>query len=221
EKNGISSTLDPTLANPGASGYPGALAFLKDTGRSAWQDPYYGQVGPRLGFAYQINNSLVLRGGYGLMYTPPIANSFGEATIDGYSSSNSIRNKGILPAYNWDTGYPAYPFTLPVKDPTLDNGSTIPYSARNSARQPYAQNYTFSLQYLLGNNTIIQGSYVGTRGSRLNAGNFANMNQLNPKYLSLGDHLLDDITMNPEIPLPYTGFSGSVAQALLPYPQFS
>ena len=221
EVHGISSTLGPNTPNPGASGYPGALIFLSDAHRSSWQDPFYGEIGPRFGFAYQLNDHLVLRGGYGLMYTPPIANSFGEATIDGYSSGNNVRNKGINPAYNWDTGYPAYPFTLPDKDPTLDNGSSIPYSARNSARQPYAQNYTISLQYLLGNNTIIQGSYVGTRGSRLNAGNFANMNQLNPKYLSLGDTLLDDISMHPEIPLPYTGFSGSVAQALLPYPQFS
>lgn len=224
EKNGISSTLDPTLANPGASGYPGALAFLKDTGRSAWQNPYYGQIGPRLGFAYQINNSLVLRGGYGLMYTPPIANSFGEATIDGYSGANSLpafsgANK-ITPRFNWDNGYPAYPFTLPNKDPALDNGSTISYSPRDSARQPYAQNYTFGIQYLLKNITTIQATYVGTRGARLNAGNFANMNQLNPKYLSLGDTLLDDISMHPEIKMPYADFSGTVAQALLPYPQF-
>ena len=225
EKNGISSTLDPTLANPGASGYPGALSFLKDTGRSAWQNAYYGEAGPRIGFAYQLNNNLVLRAGYGLMYTPPIANSFGEATIDGYSGSNSLpaysgANK-ITPRFNWDNGYPAYPFTLPNKDPALDNGSSISYSARDSARQPYAQNYTFGIQYMLKNFTTIQATYVGTRGSRLDAGNFANMNQLNPKYLSLGDTLLDDISMHPEIKMPYADFSGTVAQALLPYPQFA
>ena len=66
--------------------------------------------------------------------------------------------------FNWDNGFPAYPYTLPDKDPTLDNGSTIQYTARNSARQPYAQNYTFSVQYLLGDKTIIQASYVGDRG---------------------------------------------------------
>ncbi len=47
------------------------------------------------------------------------------------------------------------------------------------------------------------------------------MNQLNPKYLSLGDELLDDISLHPNIPLPYAGFTGSVAQALLPYPQYA
>ena len=224
EKNGVSSTLDPTLANPGASGYPGALAFLKDSGRSSWQNPYYGQVGPRVGFAYQVTNNLVLRGGYGLMYTPPIANSFGEATIDGYSGSNNLPAytgaNQITPRFNWDNGYPAYPYSLPDKDPALDNGSTISYIARDSARQPYAQNYTFGVQYLIKNVTTIQATYVGTKGSRLNAGNFANMNQLNPKYLTLGDTLLDDISLHPEIKMPYAGFSGPVAQALLPYPQY-
>jgi hypothetical protein len=67
----------------------------------------------------------------------------------------------------------------------------------------------------------VTANYVGNKGYRLNSGNFANMNQLNPKYLSLGDTLLDDISQHPEIKLPYAGFEGSVAQALLPYPQYA
>jgi len=220
EKNGIGSTLGPATPNPGASGYPGALVFLKDSGRGSWQDTYWGEIGPRLGFAYQLSNRLVLRGGYGLMYTPPIANTFGEATIDGYYGNNSFGQKTLNPVFNWDNGYPAYPYTLPNKDPALDNGSTISYTARDSARQPYAQNYTFGLQYLLHGDTAIQATFVGTKGARLNAGNFANMNQLNPKYLTLGDTLLDDISLHPEIKMPYADFSGQVYQALLPYPQY-
>ena len=221
ETHGISSTLDPAMANPGADGYPGALSFLSNTHRGSFQDAYYGEFGPRAGFAYQLRNNLVLRGGYGLMYSPPIANAFGEAVIDGYSSSNSIANKGMVPAYNWDGGYPAYPYTLPNKDPALDNGSSIYYMTRNSSKQAYAQNFTFGLQYLLGDKTVIQGNFVGTRGQRLNAGQFANMNQLNPKHLSLGDALLEDVSAHPEIKLPYPSFSGTVAQALLPYPQYA
>jgi hypothetical protein len=221
EAHGIASTLGPTTPNPGADGYPGALLFLADSHRSSWQNAFYGEFGPRLGLAYQMNDHLVLRAGYSLMYQPPIANTFGEAIIDGYSGSNSVRNKGMVPAYNWDGGYPAYPFTLPAKDPALDNGSSIIYTDPNSTRQPYAHNFTLGLQYLLGDKTLLQANYVATRGRRLNAGMFAQMNQLNPKYLSLGDTLLDDISMHPEIPLPYPSFSGTVAQALLPYPQYA
>lgn len=220
EVNNYSSGFDPTAPNPGASNYPGALVFLSDLKRKSFQDTNYGQVGPRLGFAYAVSNRLVLRGGYGLMYTPPIANSFGLATIDGYSGTNNFAKATRDPNFYWDNGYPAYTHTLPNKDPSLDNGSSISYAARNSSRQPYAQNYTFGLQYLLNGGTTITANYVGNRGSRLNSGNFANMNQLNPKYLSLGDKLLDDIGDHPEIKLPYAGFEGSVAQALLPYPQY-
>ena len=219
EIHGISSTLGPTTPNPGASGYPGALVFLN--GRSSFQNTYYGGVGPRVGFAYQLSDRLVLRGGYGLMYTPPLANAFGMATVDGYVGNNAFPPTVMNAVFNWDKGFPAYPFPLPDKNPALDNGNSISYIAPNSARQPYAQNYTFGVQYLLGDKTVIQASYVGNIGARLNAGGFANMNQLNPKYLSLGDTLLDDISLHPSIPLPYAGFTGTVAQALLPYPQFA
>jgi hypothetical protein len=51
------------------------------------------------------------------------------------------------------------------------------------------------------------------------------LNQLDPKYLSLGNLLNADISSAAAqaagIPLPYPGFRGSVAQALRPYPQFT
>jgi hypothetical protein len=216
------SGLDPNLPNPGAGNFPGALVFLSDLHRSSFQNTYYGDFGPRVGFAYQLSDRLVLRAGYGLMYTPPIANAFGFASVDGYTGSNPFPAKANgTPVFYWDNGYPAYTHTLPLKDPTLDNGGSINYQTSDSARQPYAQNYTFGLQYLINTSTSVQASYVGNRGSRLNAGDFANLNQLNPKYLSLGNTLLDDISAHPEIPLPYAGFSGTVAQALLPYPQYA
>ena len=221
EVNNYSSGFDPSTPNPGASGYPGALVFLSDLKRKSFQNTFYGEVGPRLGFAYSVSNRVVIRGGYGLMYTPPIANTWGFATIDGYSGSNNFSTSNRDPNFYWDNGYPAYTHTLPNKDPALDNGSGITYNAPNSARQPYAQNYTIGIQYLINSDTTITANYVGNRGSRLSSGNFSNMNQLNPKYLSLGDTLLDDISQHPEIKLPYAGFSGSVAQALLPYPQYA
>ena len=221
EVNNYSSGFDPATPNPGASGYPGALVFLSDLKRNSFQDTFYGEIGPRLGLAYAVNQRLVLRAGYGLMYTPPIANTWGLATIDGYSGANNFATSTRDPNFYWDSGYPAYTHTLPNKDPSLDNGSGITYAAGNSARQPYAQNYTIGLQYQLSKDMTITANFVGNKGSRLNSGNFANMNQLNPRYLSLGDTLLDDISQHPEIKSPYAGFSGSVAQALLPYPQYA
>lgn len=221
ETHNWTSGLDPTLANPSAGGYPGALVFASDLHRNSFQDTFYGEFGPRIGFAYQLNDKIVLRGGYGIMYTPPIANQWGLASIDGYSASNNFSASTRDPRFYWDNGYPAYTHTLPNKDPGLDNGNGITYDPANANRQPYTQNYTFGVQYMLDKNTMITGNYVGNHSYRLNSGNFANMNQLNPKYLALGDTLLDDISLHPEIRSPYAGFSGSVAQALLPFPQYA
>jgi hypothetical protein len=227
ETQNRTSAFDPNMPNPDAGNYPGALAFLSDLNRKSFQNTYYGGLGPRLGLAYQISERLVLRAGYGLMYTPPIANSWGFATVDGYLGSNPKNaNPNGAPVFNWDNGYPAYTKTLPNKSAGFDNGGSIQYQAADSAKQSYAQNYTFGLQYLVSKDTTLQASYVGNKGSRLNAGNFANMNQLDPKYLALGNALLDPITAHPEIPVPYAGFTemwgdgASVGQALLPYPQY-
>jgi hypothetical protein len=221
EDHGWGSDLGPTTPNPGAGGYPGALVFLSNLHQKAFQSPYYGEIGPRAGFAYAISDKLVARGGYGLNYTPPINNGFGPATIDGYAGNNNLHPQTINPALYWDNGYPAFAHTLPDQDPTLDNGSTIPYISPHSSRQPYAQNFSLGVQYLLNGNTTLMANYVGILGNRLNAPNLSNMNQLNPKYLALGDELLDDVSLHPNIPLPYAGFTGSVAQALLPFPQYA
>src|SRR5438093_12708487 len=52
---------------------------------------------------------------------------------------------------------------------------------------------------------------------------YANMND--PKHLALGASVLQGDINSPEakaagIPLPYPGFTGNVAQALRPYPQY-
>jgi len=220
-----SSGFDPTMPNPGADGYPGSLVFLSQLHRNSFQDTYWKEFGPRVGFAYQIKSWMVLRGGYGINYSPPISNGFGLANIDGYNGANNFQTSLLKPVFYWDNGYPAYTHTLPVLDPTLDNGNGISYIARNSNRQPYAQNYTLGFQFLLPKNTTLMANYVGNKGTRLNAQPFNNLNQLNPKYLALGDELLNNCAATgpcaPGVPLPYAGFTGTVAQALLPYPQYA
>jgi hypothetical protein len=220
ENQHLSSGLGPNTPNPGADGYPGALVFLSNLHQSSFQNTYPKEFGPRFGFAYQINSRMVLRGGYGIMYSPPIANQYGLANIDGYDGSHNFSASSRDPRMYWDNGYPAYSFTLPDLDPTLDNGQGIAYIPSNSNHQPYSQNYTLGFQFLLPKNTTLMMSYVGNKGTHLGASGLNNLNQLNPKYLSLGDELLDDVSLHPDIPLPYPSFTGTVAQALLPYPQY-
>jgi len=221
ENQGLTSGLGPNTPNPGADGYPGALIFTSNLHQSSFQNTYWKEFGPRFGFAYQINSRMVLRGGYGIMYSPPIANQYGYANIDGYDGSHNFSASSLNPVMYWDNGYPSYTFTLPDLDPTLDNGQGIAYIPSNSNHQPYSQNYTLGFQFLLPKNTTLMASYVGNKGTHLGASGLNDLNQLNPKYLSLGDELLDDVSAHPNIPLPYPSFTGTVAQALLPYPQYA
>ena len=63
----------------------------------------------------------------------------------------------------------------------------------------------------------------GVKGTHLGNG-LISINQVDPKYLSLGSVLTQSVTsaaaVAAGIKVPYAGFTGSVAQALRPYPQY-
>ena len=93
---------------------------------------------------------------------------------------------------------------------------------------PRFQNWSVTLRRKLTQNMMLDVSYIGNHGSRLNhsgqrAGLDANMND--PAVLSLGAALLNSNINSPaarqaNIPIPYAGFNGTVAQALRRYPQY-
>ena len=223
------SSLDPNKPNSGADGYPGALVFLGNcqgcTGRRSFQDHYYKEFGPRFGFAWNAKPKMVVRGGYGINYSAPLQNGWGYSLDAGFVGSNPINaNSGRFrqdPSLYWDQGYPPYTKPLPNYDPTLANGEDVSYLGPNTIRQPYTQNWSFGIQYELPWNTALETNYIGDKGTRLVNDFFKGaLNQLDPRYLALGDALQDDISLHPDIPKPYPSFTGSVAQALRPFPQY-
>jgi hypothetical protein len=76
----------------------------------------------------------------------------------------------------------------------------------------------------------IEAAYVGSKGTRLSS-RLTNPNQVDPRWLSLGSELQQNISclttngcpnaIAAGVSLPYQGFSGSVAQALRPFPQYN
>ena len=86
-------------------------------------------------------------------------------------------------------------------------------------RPGYVQNYNFTIQYLLPMSTVFEVAFVGNKGTRLwGFGQY----DVNPaSKLAMGDVLLDPVSSHPQYS-PYAGFptDQTVAQAILPYPQY-
>jgi len=219
------SKMDINTPNPDAAGYPGALVFL-DNKRDSFQDSNYRQFAPRLGFAWSPSANLVLRGGYGINYVAPLENGWGFPFDAGFNGFNGVSRLSVpfpqAPALKWDDGYPPFDISeLPNTDPSQRNGGPVFTLEATTLRLPYVQNWTLGIQHELPWGLVVESNYVGNKGTRLEDGMFAqSLNQLDSKYLSLGNTLYESIDQHPEIPRPYLGFDGPVYQALRPFPQY-
>jgi len=243
------SFLDPTLANPAIGGYRGAIVFAGDGANSCDCrtpiDTYYGALGPRLGLAYSLNEKTVLRAAYGINYSRRGAVGGragarnGTGTL-GFSANASFPSaNGFDPSYNWNNGVPAYP-PPPFFDPSLNTGFVTGRGTGGAVtygdpviggRPPRYQNWNAGVQYALARTMTVGATYAGSKGDFLGGsgrGFFAN--QLDPKFLALGNLLTQQATpasiaaaqaIVPGVGLPYAGFNGTIAQMLRPFPQYS
>jgi hypothetical protein len=227
EADSRQSSLNLSLPNPAAGGRLGALEFLQPGKKLT--PTFTKAFSPRVGIAYSLNDKTVLRTGFGIFYSPTNATSVGRQAglfSSGYSFAQAFPQltSGRVPALDLDTGIPAFPGTLPITDPSLSNGGTIEYMNAGAGKPGYMSSWTFNLQRELPGQFLLDLGYVGQRGTALPSG-LENLNQVDVRYLSLGTTLNADINSAAAraagISAPYPGFTGSVAQALRPYPQFS
>jgi hypothetical protein len=236
ESHDYIGSFDPRVPNPAAGGLLGALTFWGTgpghNGRTGSLYPiYWGAFGPRLGLSYALNDKTVLRGYYGLLYSPMNADFVQGESIPSYGASASVTptttNNGVTPAFNWNNGFPDIIPALPSVDPAQLNGSSVSYIGSPSENRPArSQNVGASLERTIPGDVLLRAAYVGTftHGYRSTDGG-PPLDELPLQYLSLGNTLLADIN-SPEaaaagIKAPYPGFQGSVAQALRPYPQYT
>ena len=229
------STFDPTIPNPGAAGYPGALAFYGNgpgrNGLGNVTDWYFGGVGPRVGAAYAFNPKTVFRSSFSVSYYPMWTKYIGSggSTIQqvGFTSLVNVNEGstgGLLPALYWDNGFPGVYPPLPNLDPAQQNAGNPQNLNRNQNKPPMAYNIGVEIERQLPKQFSVRVGYVGTIAHRLPL-NGPNLTVLPVKDISLGNLLYANIN-SPEaraagIPIPYPGFNGSVSQALTPYPQYS
>lgn len=224
------STFDLKETNPAAGYRPGAMVFLGDgPGRNGQQrlaDINFKAFGPRLGLAYALTSKTVLRAGYGIYYAQGNANAGLRDSLQssvGYVAQPVFQSldAGVTPGFNWDGGFPQNFAQPPFINPAAGNGSDVRMILKSDGAPPYFQNWSFTVERQLASRINLEVTYLGTKGTRLGNG-LVYWNELNPSYLSLGS-LLTRPFNSPEaiaagIVSPYPGFTGSVAQALRPYP---
>ncbi|MCI0627646.1 MAG: TonB-dependent receptor [Acidobacteria bacterium] len=204
--------------------YRGNLVFADENRRTS-DDNFWKQWSPRFGFAYQLRQNTVVRGGYGVFWMPSSATMLRTsaptffrtrqnyvASLDGGTTpANKVSNPfptGVTPApgkaADWDTQI------------TSLSGITI-----RDSHAGYMQNWNLNVQQDLGAGLALDVAYAGSKGTGLPGA--ANINQLAPQHLALGSAL------NGQVQNPYFGYvttgplstpTVSRAQLLRPYPQF-
>jgi len=239
EKHDRFGGFNAQAPNPAAGGIPGALVYLGDgtgrTGTSTFPGVHASRLefSPRLGIAYALDSKTAIRFGYALMFTYGNATALGfDAGTAGwlpgiaqYSFNSRSSDNGVTPAMTLQGGLPAAPFSLPHYDPSYLNGASPFNWDPNSGLEPYMQQFTFSVQRYLPGHFFVDVTYLGQKGNRL-TGNQDNWNQLPVSYMTTYGALLSQPFNSPAaiaagIKAPYPGFTGSVGQALRPFPQYA
>lgn len=197
----------------------------------------WNNLSPRFGFAYQVTPRTVLRGGYSLFYPSgtynqenalPTSSLWGlNATIVGSLDS------GATPYATVRNPFPAgLPPVLGASQGILSRlGDSTGTIFDQNAVVPYNQQWTFGVQRQVGQDLVVEASYVhilslkGLGGATAAATGF-NLNELSDAHLSLGTSLLTRVP-NPFYRIfPATTPLGTAStvtrqQLLLAYPQFT
>jgi hypothetical protein len=156
------------------------MISAKDDGiaQRALVNPDRNDFGPRLGFAYALNNKMAIRGGYGISYIHYNRAGAGNLLpINGPQVINAVVNQTNPRASSFltvDQGYPAG-ITAPSNfNPLTANITYVPKNYRTS----YVESWFLSVQREVAKNTIIDLAYVGNHAVKMLL--FANFNQAHP-----------------------------------------
>jgi hypothetical protein len=239
ENNNLIVFFNPAAANPAADGIKGAATkFGNCTGCAGFTraDIHYGHIGPRLGFAYQINNKTVVQAGFSVAFlnggayeygTNKVAVNYGNLLTGSFtrlSTTTQVSSFG-----SWDKTQLPDPTATPFS-PGLGVGTQINAFSKNDGFAPYSQQWNVNVQRQLPYDIFVSAAWVGNRVIHLPS-QINQISQLNPSYLSLGSQIglsfSDGTAQAAGFTTPYANFvsdfggSATVGQALGPYPQYS
>jgi len=196
------SNYDPatnTLIVAGVGGNPLDMGLAK----------HYGNLGPRFGFAYRLNEGTVVRGGFGVSYSPFQDNTYAynypvkaNNAFTTSAAQNGFAAAVLADGVTYATFVAGFPAPVPVAVPangiinvssnaTLNSSSfiTVPHSFQNA----YAEMYNVMVQQALPGNFSLQLGFVGNHAVHLGSTNDHNLpsvlgggNASRPQFATFG-----------------------------------
>jgi hypothetical protein len=188
EEHNLASNYIPNPGDP-ATGGTILLAGLGGNSRSL-VNARWNQFAPRFGFAYQMNPKTVIRGGWGLFFSPEndaredlltknlpfaIQQSWTNIPYNGLCSGTNCNNNYF---YQIDQAFPR------ISAPPIPNGATsipaaevptlIPngnseqtFYVNPNMKTGYSEGFNLAVQRELGSNFTIEAAFVASRGHHL------------------------------------------------------
>ena len=128
---------------------------------------------PRLGFAYQVNNRTVVRGGYGVFNMALHLDNINTLGTNPPTASVQVTNPTINPVATIATPFPAA--LVPAN--TIFNVTSAEVDRNH--RDGYYQNWNVALGYEFSRSSVVEVRYVGSKGSNLDT-SLTNFNSPDP-----------------------------------------
>ncbi|MBO0857048.1 MAG: TonB-dependent receptor [Chloracidobacterium sp.] len=234
------SWIDPNVSSPlqvpGMPDLKGGLVFASNDDPSPYNVNTH-NLGPRIGLAYRIGSSTVIRTGYGIFYDAikGAASGTGGGGFSGFNWTTPLlltyQNDGATP---W--GRLSNPFPQGIQMPPGSSqglltgvglGISGPVKTWNAT--PYVQTWNFGVQREF-KSFLFDVNYLGTKGTHLYFGGAGNLNYLGPWVETASSSQITQL--NTKVANPFYGIitnpSSSLSsptvsynQLLKPYPEFS
>jgi Carboxypeptidase regulatory-like domain len=221
------------LTGPGGTPLQGNVALVNTAAYPHRTNvlPHYDLFAPRLGLAYRLTNSLVVRSGFAILYAPTAAI---QQNAQPYQSPVNLAFTQINPTTEPSNAL-SNPFPGGVLQPvgrsanyqSVVQGQSVVTSEPNESAT-YVEQWNLDIQKDLGHQTLFDIAYVANHGVHQQAPAGVNDNGFGLDQIPDGDLAQGSALLN-QVPNPFYGkiTSGNLSgptvpagQLLRPYPQY-